>query len=199
MNKIIPYKFSIFYTDFPWFYHDARNLTPNSMVTKGHEKVYKYLSNTDLMNLPLENIAEDNSLMFMWTTGPKLYESIQIGETLGWQYITMGFTWEKGITNPGSYTLSSTEFVLILKRGKIPMPRGARNVRQFLSERRTTHSKKPDEIRDRIDLMFPEQNKIELFARNKPKVEGKWVNVGNEVDGQDIRDVLKQIEEGTYV
>jgi N6-adenosine-specific RNA methylase IME4 len=60
------------------------------------------------------------------------------------------------------------------KRGKIPTPRGARNVRQFLSEMRGKHSAKPNEIRTRIETMFTTQNKIELFARKKH--EG-WVPV----------------------
>lgn len=53
----------------------------------------------------------------------------------------------------------------MFKRGRIPQPRGARNVRQFVSEQRGAHSAKPPEVRDRIAAMFPEKSKIELFAR----------------------------------
>ena len=38
---------------------------------------------------------------------------------------------------------------------------------------------KPDEIRKRINLMFPEQNKIEFFAREKTEGWDVW---GNEVE-----------------
>jgi N6-adenosine-specific RNA methylase IME4 len=75
--------------------------------------------------------------------------------------------------------MSQTEFVLAATRGNIPKPRGARNVRQFLSERRTKHSRKPKEVRDRIEAMFPTQRKIELFARER--VPG-WDAWGNEVE-----------------
>ena len=44
---------------------------------------------------------------------------------------------------------------------------------------RETHSKKPDEIRNRIFSMFPTLNKIELFARQR--VEG-WDAWGNEIE-----------------
>ena len=54
---------------------------------------------------------------------------------------------------------------MVFKRGRIPQPRGARNIRQFISEKRTKHSKKPNEVRHRIEQMFPTQRKIELFAR----------------------------------
>ena len=50
---------------------------------------------------------------------------------------------------------------------------------QFLSEKRREHSRKPDTIRDRIVKMFPTQNKIELFARQK--TEG-WSACGDEVE-----------------
>jgi len=68
---------------------------------------------------------------------------------------------------------------LVGKKGKIPTPRGSRNVRQFLSEERTRHSTKPLEIRKRIEEMFPTQKKIELFSREK--VPG-WECWGNEVN-----------------
>ena len=40
------------------------------------------------------------------------------------------------------------------------------------------HSKKPNEVRTRIDKMFPTQNKIELFARER--FDG-WDAWGNEI------------------
>lgn len=50
------------------------------------------------------------------------------------------------------------------------------------------HSKKPSEIRDRIVELCGDVPRIELFAREK--VDG-WDCIGNEIDGRDIRDVLK--------
>ena len=67
--------------------------------------------------------------------------------------------------NPGFYTMSQCELCLVFKRGKIPTPRGKRNVRQLVSAKRGPHSVKPDEVRLRIEAMFPSQRKIELFAR----------------------------------
>ena len=48
---------------------------------------------------------------------------------------------------------------------------------------RGKHSAKPAEVRKRIEEMFPEQNKIELFAREAP--EG-WDVHGNEVESDII-------------
>ncbi len=41
------------------------------------------------------------------------------------------------------------------KGGKIPNPRGAINIRQFVSSLRTKNSEKPHEVRHRIQEMFP--------------------------------------------
>ena len=61
--------------------------------------------------------------------------------------------------------MSECEICIIGKKGNIPKPRGKRNVRQYVQEKRTEHSTKPHEVRKRIVDMFPTQNKIELFAR----------------------------------
>ena len=58
-------------------------------------------------------------------------------------------------------------------------PIGARKIKQFLAEKRTKHSAKPNEIRNRIFQMFPTQNKIELFARENNEGWDVW---GNEVE-----------------
>ena len=44
---------------------------------------------------------------------------------------------------------------------------------------RQKHSAKPSEVRKRIEEMFPEQSKLEMFAREAP--EG-WDVHGNEVE-----------------
>ena len=49
----------------------------------------------------------------------------------------------------------------------------------ILAEKGTRHSAKPNEIRNRIFQMFPTQNKIELFAREKHEGWDVW---GNEVE-----------------
>ena len=85
--------------------------------------------------------------------------------------------------NPGRYTLSQTEFVLAFKKGKFPQPRGARNIKQYVQSRRGIHSVKPLEVIDGITKMFPQQEKIELFARNYYT---GWDNWGLEIPDSKI-------------
>ena len=172
-------KYQIIYADPPWEYDSGRCLTPESLLSGENQTPYQYMSLKHLCMLPVNKITENDCLLFLWTTGPKLNIAFKVMDSWGFFYSTVGFVWEKELTNPGYYTLSSTEFCLVGKKGKIPQPRGKRNIKQFLSERRKKHSQKPKTIRERIDLMFPSQSKIELFARQKTPGWDVW---GNEVE-----------------
>ena len=172
-------KYQIILADPPWEYKAGRCLTPKSLLSGNNQVPYNYMTHENLCSLKINEIADKNCILFMWTTGPKLNKAFEVGEKWGFEYSTIGFVWEKQLTNPGYYTLSSVEICLIFRKGNIPIPRGRRDVRQFLSEQRTKHSEKPNEIRKRIELMFPIQNKLELFAREK--TEG-WDVFGNEVE-----------------
>ena len=110
----------------------------------------------------------------MWATNPHLEQSIELGNAWGFEYKTVAFVWNKMVHNPGQYNLSYCELCLLFKKGKIPTPRGARNIKQLVEIKRTSHSSKPDKIRENINLMFPAQKKIELFARTKNKNWKSW-------------------------
>ena len=172
-------KYDIIYADPAWQYDSGRSLAKKSLLDGVSNKHYGTMKIDDLKKLPIEKIASDNALCFMWLVSPKVDLGIQVMESWGFKYVTIAFIWHKQRTNPGYYTMSECEICVVGKKGKIPTPRGSRNQRQFLSELRTKHSKKPNEIRNRIDRMFPEQNKVELFARQN--YEG-WDAWGNEVE-----------------
>ena len=184
-------KYSIIYADPAWLYKCGKNhLAKTSMINGKYDIQYDSMSIDVMKNLPIMDISEDNCLLFMWVTSPFLKIGIDLLENWGFNFSTIGFVWYKEKANPGSYTLSECEICIVAKKGKIPMPRGSRNERQFLSELRTKHSKKPDEIRNRIMRMFPELSKIELFAREKTEGWDAW---GNEVESDiDLLSVAQQ-------
>lgn len=60
----------------------------------------------------------------------------------------------------------------------------------------TKHSKKPEDLQDRLDKMFPstDLNRLEMFAR---RVRPGWTCVGNEIcNGEDIRDSIDRLIAG---
>ena len=110
----------------------------------------------------------------MWTTNPHLNQALELGKAWGFEYRTVAFVWDKMIHNPGIYTLSNCELCLVFKRGKIPTPRGARNIQQLIRSPRKKHSEKPKEVMDAIVKMFPHHKRIELFARKKSPDWSVW-------------------------
>ena len=174
--------FDIIYADPPWDYKgQLQHAGPGSADTGGALRHYPTVKLTDLKKLDVGSIAARDSLLFMWATSPHLDQAIELGKSWGFDWATVAFIWDKIRVNPGFYTLSQCELCLVFKHGRIPRPRGARNVRQLVSARRGPHSTKPEEVRQRIERMFPEQRRIELFARST--VPG-WQSWGLEANGK---------------
>ena len=187
-------KYQVIYADPPWDYGGKMQYDKTCIKTEniGFERnifissaSFKYptVKLNDLKKLNVPSIADDDCMLVMWTTGPQFANSIELGESWGFEYKTVAFVWDKQVHNPGRYTLSQTEFVLAFKKGKFPAPRGARNVRQLVSVHRGKHSEKPEIVIDGITKMFPEQSKIELFAR---KNYYGWDNWGLEIPNKKI-------------
>ena len=159
-------RYDVIYADPPWDYQgQLQHAGAGSGDTGGAVRHYSTVRLSDLKQLEVESIAAGDSLLFLWATSPHLDQAIELGKAWGFDWATVAFVWDKQRVNPGFYTMSQCELCLVFKRGRIPQPRGARNVRQLLSERRAAHSRKPAEVRRRIEEMFPQQRKIELFAR----------------------------------
>ena len=158
--------FDIIYADPPWDYRgQLQHAGAGSKDTGGAVRHYPTVTLDDLKKLKVSTISAQNALLFLWSTNPHLDQAIDLGKAWGFAWATVAFVWDKVRVNPGFYTLSQCELCLVFKRGKIPTPRGARNVRQLVRKRREEHSQKPLEIRRRIDALFPAARKIELFAR----------------------------------
>lgn len=171
-------KYDIIYADPPWDYggklqfdksskcRDEIDPSKKIFISSASFK-YPTLKLAELKKLQVNNIANDDCLLFMWTSSPHLRYALELGEYWGFEYRTVAFIWDKMSHNPGKYTMSNCEICLVLKKGKIPQPRGARNIQQLVKSPRLEHSIKPNIIRDNITAMFPTQAKIELFARQE--------------------------------
>ena len=175
-------RYDIIYADPPWDYKgQLQHAGVGSGDTGGAARHYPTVVLGNLAKLDVASIAAEDSLLFLWATSPHLDQAIDLGKAWGFAWATVAFVWDKVRVNPGFYTMSQCELCLVFKRGRIPKPRGLRNVRQLVSAKRGPHSAKPEEVRRRIEAMFPSQRKIELFARRR--VDG-WEPWGFEtVDG----------------
>ncbi len=178
-------KYDVIYADPAWHY-GSKSAVNNSKGNKIKElkEHYPTLKRSELIALPIKDIAEDDCAMFMWVTDSHLNEGIELMKEWGFQYKTIAFNWIK-LTSKGNYcknvapwTMKSSELCLLGIKGKMIKHKTSNNVESLILAERTQHSKKPQEARNRICKLFAKTSKIELFARQK--VEG-WDSWGNEV------------------
>lgn len=182
-------KYEVIYADPPWEYKQKQmnfqNYDKGKKYSNHVTEHYNTMSIKELKEMSdvIKKITNEKScLLFMWVTSPNLDVAIEVGKSWGFDYKTVAFVWDKQRTNYGFYTLSQIEMCLVFKKGKIPK-KAINNIKQFHSEHVGKHSEKPVEIIKRISSMFPQQNKIELFARKTYKNWDCWGNQINEMVG----------------
>ena len=121
----------------------------------------------------LKDIADDNAILLLWVTFPKLDWSFDIMKAWGFEYRTNAFTWIK--TNHenkqpfwgmGYYTRSNAEICLLGRRGK-GMQAKSHSIHSVIFHPIMEHSRKPPIIREKIVELFGDISRIELFARKK--------------------------------
>lgn len=174
-------KYDVIYADPPWRFNVWSRETG---LGRSADKHYPTMQKQDIEELPVNNIAKDNSVLFMWATFPCLEQALELIKKWGYTYKTCAFTWIKKNKKSGSdfigmgyYTRANAEVCLLASKGK-SLKRVNRSVRQVIQSPIEEHSKKPAEIRTRIEELFGDVARIELFARQH--AEG-WDCWGNEV------------------
>jgi len=166
-------KYKIIYADPPWKYFTSGN--------KNQSQHYKPMEMDEIKNLPINKLADDNCILFLWVTFPILREAFEVLDSWGFSYSTCGFTWVKKTKTGkrwffglGQWTRSNAELCLIATKGK-PVRQSA-SVSQIIDTPIEAHSKKPDIVRDKIVELVGDLPRIELFARTKPKGWDVWGN-----------------------
>lgn len=184
-------KFNIIYADPPWAYRVWSKATGSGRSAASH---YPTLDLESIKALPVQAIAAPDCALFLWATSPNMREAFETIDAWGFTYKTIAFTWiKRNVKAPtlfwgmGYWTRANPEFCLLATRGN--PRRVAANVHSVIESPVLRHSAKPPETRDRILQLMGDLPAVELFAR-PPVPAGWWVPVGNEIDGQDIRDAL---------
>ena len=125
-----------------------------------------------IKELPVKNISNDTSILFLWVTFPRLKQGLDVIEAWGFDYYGLGFDWVKTSKNGkpswgmGYYTRQNTEVCLIgVKDKNHRLKPLVRNILSVVHSERREHSRKPDCIRDYIVDICGDIPRIELFAR----------------------------------
>jgi len=169
-------KYEIIYADPPW------NETGGGRIKRGADKHYSLMKTKDIISLPVRDIVKDSSHLYLWVTNNRLIDGLEVMKEWGFEYRTV-ITWFKDRIGLGQYFRGITKHCLFGVKGNLPykLEEGKRcQGKTGFYAKKTIHSRKPEEMRDMINLVSYREgyNRIELFARNK--TEG-WDTWGNEV------------------
>lgn len=163
------YQYQIIYADPPW------NFKTWSNKGKGRsaENHYKCMSLSEIKALPISTIVDPKgAVLLMWSTYPHLPQALETMNSWGFTYKTVVFTWVKQTKNSkwhignGYYTRANPEICLLGTYKNFPRPI-SHSVRNLVVSQVREHSRKPDEVRDRIVELFGDLPRIELFSRQR--------------------------------
>lgn len=157
-----------------------KNVRPNSSGEKldypviSLEEIERILFNAVLM-------ADNDSVLFLWTIEKYLFEAQEIAERLGYK-LHARMVWNKVTGIPAAFTIRyGHEYLLYMYRGKLrPVAKDERGkIHSVFTEQVKRHSQKPEIAYQIIERLYPEVDRLELFARNKRDGWDVW---GNEVE-----------------
>lgn len=163
-------KFNVVYADPPW------KLEFSGSYNRKVENHYPTMELSEICALPVSEIVSDDALLFLWATTTKLEEALIVMNAWGFKYRSSA-VWVKPEIGMGYYFRMQHEFLLVGKRGNLPVPQPANRPRSVHTESRGAHSAKPHAYYEYIEQMYPGVPKIELFARN---TRDGWVSWGNQ-------------------
>jgi len=155
------------------------------------ELPYGTLTDDEVKNLRVGDIHE-HGMIFLWVTGRAMELARECFKIWGYKRIEE-IIWVK--TNQlqriirtgrtGHWINHSKEHCLVGIKGNPKLNKNL-DVDVIVSEVRET-SRKPDEIYNLIERMFPNQQKLELFGRPH-NVHENWITCGNQLDGVHLVD-----------
>ena len=176
--------YDVILADPPWKYTDRAKGAYNQ--ASDH---YNVMDIEAIAALPEWKQLAKPGVLFMWATSPLLEDALTLGAELGLHYRGVQFVWvktKKDGTPIGaagirpSIVKPLTEFVLgfSTERTGRPLKLASESIVQTVFAPKREHSRKPEEVMDRIEQMYPDMRKLEMFSR---ETRPGWDVFGNEV------------------
>ena len=140
---------------------------------------YQPMTLDEIKAMPVQTLAADDAILFLWGTWPKLPQVIETMRAWDFEHVT-GFPWVKTAQNGtpvygiGSWVAGCSEYVLIGRRGRVSPP----NEKCLgLVGPSLGHSRKPDSVHAIAETL--PGSYLELFAR---RTRPGWTVFGNDVE-----------------
>lgn len=174
-------EYNLIYADPPWKQSKGgkKKVRSNS---SGKELDYPTCSLEEIKNhLELaSNSSGGDSILFLWTIDKYLFEAQQIAESLGYK-LHARMIWDKVTGIPAAFTVRyGHEYLLYMYKGKLtPVAKEERGkIHTVFREKVTKHSQKPQIAYEIIERLYPNTQKLEMYARN---TRNGWDSWGNEI------------------
>ena len=164
-------RYQVLLADPPWKYDFSAS------ENREIENQYPTMTIDAICELPVPTLAEDDAVLFLWATSPKLPEALRVMDAWGFTYKTC-MVWIKDKIGMGYYARQRHEFLLIGTKGKPSVPPPERRPDSVIEAPRGRHSEKPERAHEVIESMYPDAKRVELFARRPHK---GWEGWGNEL------------------
>jgi len=137
--------FQLIMADPPWRYELFNEESGKAKAPQGQ---YDCMDLAAIKAMPVEMLAAENAVLWLWCTHPMLPEALELIPAWGFEFKTSG-VWSKRNPETGNLAFGTgyllrcaSEPFLIATRGK---PKTARNVRTVIEGKRREHSRKPEE------------------------------------------------------
>lgn len=168
--------YNVIYADPPWTYDNQPEQWGATILH------YQNMITPEICALPVRKIAADDAVLFLWVTNPMIPDAFKVMAAWGFGYKT-NMVWTKTkLTRPGSgyYIRGRHELLFIATRGSFtPLNKTiSPPIGSVVSAAIQEHSRKPECFYETIEMLYPECQYIELFARSKRR---GWEAWGDEV------------------
>ena len=167
--------YRVIYADPPWLYDKGKELSDSYGDVSKH---YPPMELQDICDLPVSELCDKNSVLFLWATAPKLPEALEVMKAWGFEYKT-NVIWDKVGHNFGYYFSVRHEILLIGGKGSSTPDNRKLHDSVISIEKSKKHSEKPQYFKELINTLYTEGNKIELFCRESSLNFDAW---GNEIN-----------------
>lgn len=174
-------KYSVILADPPWDFKVWNRDTGSGRSPSAH---YKTMDLDSICALPVGDLAEKNCALFIWGVFPRIFDTEKVINAWGFKYKTIAWVWvkltkreKKFFTGMGYYTRANAEPCFLAVRGKMPVQ--VHDVLSIIAAPVRAHSQKPDEQYEKIARLYPDGNRLEMFARRR---QPGWDVFGNEVE-----------------
>lgn len=169
---------------FPIILADPATRYVSGFSNRSIENHYPTMTVEELCALPVNGLAMDSAVLFVWTTIPQLRNTMRFIEAWGFNYVS-AWCWDKVDHGTGHWGFNQHEELLIATRGDFPAPIPGTQPRSVYAEKKTDHSAKPAWFAEQIERIWPKLPKIELFSRNPRPGWAAWGNQSGTPDSDD--------------